>query len=109
MNPEDPLPSNDYTALAVQLGVIQEGQRHTLQGVNDIKDTLNRHGDRLGHVELAVGVVKERVDAHDTILTENRLDSKPLKGRWANYISALSGIVAIVIVILDRLYAPAAH
>lgn len=109
MPPEDPIPSNDYTALAVQLGVIQEGQRNTLAGINDIKETLTNHGDRLGNVESKVAVVTTRVDAHDVALSESRADSRPQKGRWANIVSAAAGVAAIVLVILDRFYLPAAH
>lgn len=105
MATEDSIPTNDYTALAVQLGVIQEGQRNTLQGIEEIKTTLNKHGDRLGNVESRVAVVVTRVDAHDVLLQ----DAKPAKGRWANWTSAGAGIAAILIVILDRFYLPAAH
>jgi uncharacterized protein (DUF3084 family) len=104
MPPEDPTPANDYTALAVQLGVIQEGQRNTLTGIDDIKNTLEKHGDRLGTVESAVAVVTTRVNAHDAILTENRVDAKPQRGRWAAIVSACGAAGTLVLFILDRLY-----
>jgi hypothetical protein len=105
MPPEEPIPANDYTALAVQLGVIQEGQRNTLAGINDIKETLTNHGDRLGNVESRVAVVTTRVDAHDVALSESRADARPQKGRWANVVSAAAAAVSIAFFVLDRLYA----
>lgn len=106
MPPEEPIPANDYTALAVQLGIIQEGQRNTLTGIGEIKDTLSVHGDRLGVVESAVAVVTTRVNAHDTILSENRQDTRPQKGRWANIASAGVAVAAFLLVVLDRFYLP---
>jgi hypothetical protein len=106
MPADDPIPANDYTALAVQLGVIQEGQRNTLDGINDIKETLTKHGDRLGSVESRLAVVTTRVDSHDVALNETRQDSRPQKGRWANIASAGAAIAAFLLVVLDRFYLP---
>lgn len=106
---EDPIPTNDYTALAVQLGVIQEGQRNTLDGINDIKETLKDHGGRIGTVEARVDVLKTRVDGHDTVLKESREDAKPEKGRWTSIGSFIVAAAAIIFLILDRFYLPAAH
>lgn len=105
MNPEQAPPADGYTALAVQIGVIQEGQRNTLAGIQDIKETLDKHGDRLGTVEQKVEVVITRVDAHEVALTESRQDSRPQKGRWANIVGAAAAGTSIVFFILDRLYA----
>lgn len=99
-------PPNDYTALAVQLGVIQEGQRNALDGINDIKETLTRHGDRLGSVESRLAAVTTRVESHEVALSESRQESRPQKGRWANIVSAGAAIAAFLLVILDRFYLP---
>jgi hypothetical protein len=105
MPPEDQH-STEYTALAVQLGILQEGQRNTLSGIDEIKQILTDHSGRLGGVETEVVVLKTRVDTLDAAQKEERQDSKPEKGRWANIGAFIVAAAAVILTVLDRFYLP---
>lgn len=93
------------SAVLVQLGELKEGQRNTLDGVNRIEATLNSHADRIGATEAKVAVLETRVETIAKTQDESEQDAKPMKGRWANWISAAVATAAFVLFILDRLYA----
>lgn len=61
MNPDDQN-QDAYTQVLVQLGVLQEGQRNTLAGIEEIKGTLSVHGNRIGTVESKVAVLESKVE-----------------------------------------------
>jgi len=105
INITPPNPSMDTNAaVLIKLGVLEEGQRNTLSGIDDIKKTLSSHGDRIGAVEVKQATLEARVDNIDSAQKEAEEDSKPAKGRLANWFSASAAVAALIIMVLNQLY-----
>lgn len=107
MNPEDSTPPQyaDYTAIAVQLGVLQEGQRNTLNGIEEIKSILSDHSEDIGSLKSKVAVLESNVAAHEDQLKQSR----PQKGMVWTIISSVTTAAVLIFFILDRFYLPVAH
>lgn len=100
MNPDETSPHADYTAIAVQLGVLQEGQRNTLSGIEEIKVIVSSHGEDIGDLKSEVAVLQATVAAHE----EHLKSTRPQRGMVWNMISSLAGVAVVIFFILDRFY-----
>jgi len=110
MNDAAPTPL-DYTHLAVQIGVLQEGNRNILEGVNDIKTTLANHGDRIGVVESHAAATDVRLTnvesaaaSMQTTVANMQEAAKPAKGWFWGAAATVTSILALGLVILNQLY-----
>jgi len=92
------------TQIFVQLGVLQEGMRNALGGIDEIKSTLTSHSDRIGAGETKVAILETRVNTLEAAQKESEEDAKPVKGRWPNWIAAAAAVITIGFFILDRFY-----
>jgi hypothetical protein len=101
-NPSPPI--DPQSAILVKLGVLEEGQRNTLAGIGEIKETLSNHSDRIGVVETKTAILETKVDNIASAQKETEENSRPLKGRWSNWVSAVAALGAFVLVLLNQLY-----
>lgn len=105
MNPDELSPQHaDYTAIAVQLGVLQEGQRNTLSGIEEIKTIVSTHGEDIGDLKSEVAVLQQRVASHDDQLKQQQTEARPVRGLIWSIISSVSGLAVVVFFVLDRFY-----
>lgn len=98
-------PHDPMTTLILAVGGVQADMKNALTGIDKVNASVENQGTRIGTVERTVAVHEVRLNDHDSKFN----DAKPQKGRWSNWVSSAAAVAAIVILILDRLYLPAAH
>lgn len=87
------------TELAVQIGVLQEGNRNILSGIGEIKNTLLGHSEILTRHDIAIPLIDQRVTALEK--------AKPKRPAWyqvaaiiAGFLAAGAGITGAIVAII---------
>lgn len=99
MDSEDQTTQDSYTQVLVQLGVLQAGQKTTLDGIEEIKRTMNGHSARIGTVESKVAVLESKLSgAEDDIK-----NATPAKDRTVTVIAVIVATCAVALPLVQWL------